>query len=158
VVYYLLGRDYDAAGTLQDEIEREFSRYLSSKPQDAWAEYFYGRILSTDRESPGRLREAQAHLERAVAIDSKLAEAHMPLGDVSAQRSQLQTALNELERSVELDAQSSAGFYKLAQLYRKLGQKEKAQQATERFQHLKAQQRADLDRLQIQRFLERAKR
>ncbi len=82
----------------------------------------------------------------------------MALGDVSAQRGQLQTALNELERSVELDAQSSAGFYKLAQLYRKLGQKEKAQQATERFQQLKAEQRADLDRAQIQRFLERAKR
>ena len=59
---------------------------------------------------------------------------------------------------MELDPQNSAAFYKLAQLYRKLGQMEKAQQATERFQHLKAQQRADLDRVQIQRFLERAKR
>jgi hypothetical protein len=49
-------------------------------------------------------------------------------------------------------------LYKLAQLYRKLGQMEKAQQAAQKFQQLKEQQRADLDREQIQRVLERAKR
>jgi tetratricopeptide (TPR) repeat protein len=157
-VYYLLGRDYDAAGSFQVAIEREFSRYLSSKPQDAWAEYFYGRILSAASASPGRLREAQEHLERAVAIDSKLAEAHTALGDVLDKRGEFQAAMKELERSVQLDPQSSVAFYKLAQLYRKLGQMEKAQQAAQKFQQLKEQQRADLDREQIQRVLERAKR
>jgi len=158
-VYYLLGRDYDAAGPLQGAIEQEFSRYLSAKPQDAWAEYFYGRILSvsSSNASPERLRDAEEHLEKAVAINGNLAEAHMELGDVFERLGQLGTARKELERAVQLDPHSSATFYKLAQLYRKLGEMGKAEQAAQRFQQLKTRQRADLDREQIQSFLERAK-
>ena len=158
-VYYLLGRDYDAAGPLQGAIEQEFLGYLSAKPQDAWAEYFYGRILSVSSSNASleRLRKAQEHLEKAVAVNGKLAEAHTELGDVFERLGQLETARKELERAVQLDPQSSAAFYKLAQVYRRLGEIEKAQQATQRFQQLKTQQRADLDREQIQSFLERAK-
>jgi tetratricopeptide (TPR) repeat protein len=158
-VYYLLGRDYDAAGPLQGAIEQEFSRYLSARPQDAWAEYFYGRILSVSsgEASPDRLRKAQEHLERALAINGNLAEAHMELGDVFERRGQLETARKELERAVQLDPQSSAAFYKLAQFYRKLGEMENAQRATQEFQLLKAQQREELDREQIQGFLDRAR-
>jgi len=157
-VYYLLGRDYDAAGPLQNAIEQDFMRYLRAKPQDAWAEYFYGRILSVPSRnaSPERLRNAQEHLERAVAIDGNLAEAHLGLGDALEKRGQLRTALRELERAVELDPQSSSAFYRLSQLYRKLGDMQRAQQATERFQQLKAQ--AHSDREQIQALLERNKR
>jgi len=159
-VYYLLGRAYDAAGPHQNSVQRQFSRYMNADPKDAWAQYFYGRILAarSRQASSGDLTEAQQHLERAVALDSNLAEAHMELGNVLDMRGQIEAARGELERAVQLDPKLSAAYYRLAQVYRKLGETMSAHKAVAKFQQLKARERADLDREQIQGFLERLER
>jgi Tfp pilus assembly protein PilF len=130
---------------------------MKADPKDVWAQYFYGKILAarSRQASSGDLTEAQQHLERAVALDSNLAEAHMELGNVLEMRGQREAARGELERAVQLDPKLSAAYYRLAQVYRKLGETTPAQKAVEKFQQLKAQERADLDREQIQGFLER---
>jgi tetratricopeptide (TPR) repeat protein len=130
---------------------------MKADPKDVWAQYFYGKILAarSQQASSGDLTEAQQHLERAVALDSNLAEAHMELGNVLEMRGQMEAARGELERAVQLDPKLSAAYYRLAQVYRKLGETTPAQKAVEKFQQLKAQERADLDREQIQNFLER---
>ncbi|MGD0225215.1 MAG: tetratricopeptide repeat protein [Terriglobia bacterium] len=158
-VYYLLGRAYDAAGPFQDTIAQRFAGYLERQPQDAWAEFFYGRILAARGQQSSRedLAEAQQHFERAIALDGRLAEPHLELGSVLEKRNRLETARRELERAVQLDPRSSAAFYKLAELYRKIGELERAQKALERFQALKAIERADKDREAIQGFLKYAR-
>ena len=159
-VYYLLGRAYDAAGPLQNTIEQKFAFYLQGKPRDAWAEYFYGRILSISIRggAPERSQKAQEHLEKAVAIDGNLAEAHLYLGDALEKRGQQREAVKELERAVELDPQSGAALYRLLHAYRALGEVQKAEQAERRFVQLKTRPEANLSYEQIQRFLEGAKR
>ena len=94
-VYYLLGRVYDAAGPFQYAIAERFADYLRKEPRDVWAHYFYGRILAEGNRqtSSGRLGEAQEHLEKALALDSNLAEAHTELGEVLNLRGQTQAAL-----------------------------------------------------------------
>jgi len=158
-VYYLLGRVYDAAGPLQNDIVQRFANYVPRQPRDAWAEYFYGRILAqraqaSPQEGAG---EAEQHLERAIALDGRLAEAHAELGRVLAQRRQLAAAQRELERAVELDPKASSALYQLADVYRKSGQPEKAQRTLAQFQRVKAQEKADKDREAVEGFLERAK-
>jgi len=158
-VYYLLGRAYDAAGLLQDVIAQRFAGYVATQPEDAWAEYFYGRILAAQSQQSSRdaLAEAQQHLARAIVLDGRLAEARAELGSVLARRNQLGAARRELERAVQLDPESSAAFYKLAEVYRKLGKMEQAQEAVETFQKLKAKERADKDREAIQGFLKHSR-
>jgi len=158
-VYYLLGRVYDASGSLQDTIAKRFDGYLRTDPPDAWAHYFYGRILAESDQptSFGKLSEAQEHLERAIALDHDLAEAHTELGKVLDERGQVQVARKELELAVQLAPQSSAAYYRLAQVYRKSGESALAQTALAKFQQLKAEERKNLDREEIQGFLERAK-
>ena len=156
--YYFLGRAYDAAGLLQDSIAQEFGRYLDTGPRDPWAEYFYGRILALRTKQPQDTAEAQRHLEKAIALDSSLAEAHVELGSILEMRGHFAAARRELEHAVRLDPRSSAAFYKLAQLYRRLGEWEKARRAAETFQRLKAKEPENRDREQIQGFLERVKR
>ena len=147
-VYYLLGRAFDAAGPLQDAIVRRIANYLASKPNDAWAECFYGRILAIRgrQSSPEDLKLARMHLERAIVVEPRLAEAHAELGSVLVFANQLGAARRELERAVELDPKSSTAFYKLAELYRNTGEAERGQKALARFQELKAKERADEDR------------
>jgi tetratricopeptide (TPR) repeat protein len=157
-VYYLLGRDYDAAGPLQKTIAQRFADYLTRQPRDAWAEYFYGRILDIhgQQSSPEDSRRAQQHLERAIALDARLAEAHAELGSVLEKGNHFGAARRQLERAVELDPESSSACYKLAELYRRIGESGRAQNALERFQKLKAKERADKDREAIQGYLKRA--
>ena len=153
-VYYLLGRAFDAAGTLQDTIERRFSEYLASRPNDAWAEYLYGKILATRGQQlpSGNLSQARLHLERAIALDGRLSEAHAELGTVFEFANQLGPAREELERAIALDPKSSSAFYKLADVYRRTGEPERQRKALERFQELKANERADEDRNAMRRF------
>jgi len=154
-VYYLLGRAYDAAGPLQDSIARQFADYLAKQPQDAWAEYFYGRILVIrgQQSSPEDLEQARQHLARAITLDPRLAEPHAELGGLLEKADQLTAARRELERAVELDPSSSSAFYKLAELYRRLGESERERKALQRFQELKTKARADEDREAIRGFL-----
>jgi tetratricopeptide (TPR) repeat protein len=157
-VYYLLGRAYDAAGSSQNIIAERFAGYLARRPKDAWAEYFYGKILAArgQQSSSSDWAEAQQHLERAIALDPGLAEPHAELGSLLEKRNQLGGARRELERAVQLDPTSSAAVYKLGELYRKIGDRERAQKALEKFQELKATENKEKDREAIQGFLMRA--
>jgi tetratricopeptide (TPR) repeat protein len=138
-VYFLLGRAYGAAGPYRDAIAKEFARHVSETPNDAWAQYFYGRILaerSTQRSS-GDLDEAQLHVEKALALDGSLAEAHAELGNILDTRGHLDAARRELEEATRLDPNSSIAFYRLAHVYQELGQTEQARAAIAKFQQLK---------------------
>jgi tetratricopeptide (TPR) repeat protein len=154
-VYYLLGRAFDASGPLQATITGRFANYLATRPNDAWAEYFYGKILAMhgQQSSAEDLTQAKRHLERATILDPRLAEAHAELGGVFELQNQLEPARQELERAVKLDPNSSAAFYKLASLYRKIGEPVLGQRALERFQELKKKEGANHDRDAMSGFL-----
>lgn len=142
-VYFLLGRAYDAAGPFRDAIAQQFAHHLTDSPKDAWAQYFYGRILAERimQGSPGDLDEAQRHVERALALDGSLSEAHAELGSILDTRGQLDAARRELEQATRLDPSSSIAYYRLAHVYQELGQHEQAREAIEKFQQLKKEKR-----------------
>jgi tetratricopeptide (TPR) repeat protein len=98
-VYFLLGRAYGAAGSFRDAIAKQFARHLTETPSDAWAQYFYGRILAEEsgQRSSKDLDEAQRHVERAIALDGNFSEAHAELGSILDTRGQLDAARRELE-------------------------------------------------------------
>jgi superkiller protein 3 len=118
-VYFLLGRAYGAAGSYRDAIAKQFARHVIETPNDAWAQYFYGKILAerSTQLSSGDLDEAQRHVERALALDGSLAEAHAELGSILDTRGQLDAARRELEQATRLDPNSSIAFYRLAPVY-----------------------------------------
>ena len=138
-VYFLLGRAYGAAGPCRDAIANQFARHVIETPNDAWAQYFYGRILAerTTQRSSGGLDEAQRHVEKALALDGRLAEAHAELGTILDMKGQLDAARRELELATRLDPNSSTAFYRLAHVYQELGQTEQARAAIAKFQQLK---------------------
>jgi len=138
-VYFLLGRAYGAAGPFRDAIAKQFGRHVIETPNDAWAQYFYGRILAEEssQHSSGNLDDAQRYVERAIALDGSLSEAHAELGSILDTRGQLDAARRELEQATKLDPNSSIAFYRLAHVYQELGQKEQARAAIAKFQRLK---------------------
>jgi len=156
---HLLGLAYDAAGSLQTEIQQKFERYVEKNPRDPWALYYYGKMLASPARanSTRDLERAQNYLEKAIGLAPQLPEPHLELGIVLEERGHSTQALQELQRSAGLNPKSSAAFYHISQIYRKLGDQQNAQRAATRFQELKAMERADLDKEQIQLFLARQK-
>ena len=76
-------------------------------------------------------------MEKALALDGSLAEAHAELGSILDTRGQLDAARRELELATRLDPNSSTAFYRLAHVYQELGQTEQARAAIAKFQQLK---------------------
>ena len=102
-------------------------------------------------------RQARRAEQKVLELDPRSAEAEAMTGAAEFGLGELEAARKELERAVQLDPHSSAAYYPLGIVYRKAGEPVLAQQALAKFQELKAQERKNLDREQIQGFLERAR-
>ena len=82
--------------------------------------------------------QAKAHLRRAIALDPKLAEAHLQLGILAQKAGELTESVAALQRAVELAPELASARYRLGLVYQKLGEKEKAKAELDLFRKLKA--------------------
>ena len=127
--YRLLGVSYETAPALQADIAGAFAVYLKRRDDDPLAHYYYGAMMDGD--------EAKTHLQRAIKLDPKLAEAHMQLGILAQEAGDLTESVSALQRAVELGPELASAHYRLGLVYQKLGQKEKAKAELDLFRKLK---------------------
>jgi len=85
-------------------------------------------------------------LKSAVALDPKLAEAHLQLGNLYSDQNKYGDAVPEYERALELNADLADAHYRLGQAYVRIGQKDRAQEQLQVYQRLRAQHLAELDK------------
>lgn len=155
-VYELLGRAYDAAGSLQSVIESRFDNYLKTQTRDARAEFFYGKILAARSRQAGasaNLTTAQHHLEKALSLMENFAEAQLELGIILVEKNQLETGRHHLERAAQIAPAWPDVFYRLSRLYGRTGERARAQEALKKFRQLKAQQSDNPNRTEMMKYL-----
>lgn len=70
--------------------------------------------------------KAQPELEKALAADPTLAQAHRDLGIIYADQDRKEDAVRELQKAIELDPNDVAPHWRLAKLYQAMGKKEEA--------------------------------
>jgi tetratricopeptide (TPR) repeat protein len=94
-------------------------------------------------------------LQKSVALDPALSEAHVQLGNLFADQRQYDKSIPEYVRALELNPNLPDAHYRLGQDYVHVGQKERAQKEFEVYQGLRAQHMADLDkeRAEVQQFV-----
>ena len=68
-------------------------------------------------------------LKKAIALDPKLAEAHLQLGNLYSDQSKYAEAIPEYERALQLNPDLADAHYRLGQAYVHTGDKERAQAA-----------------------------
>jgi tetratricopeptide (TPR) repeat protein len=126
-----------------DEAEITFERIIAYFPKDPNLYLQYGRMLLTYRGANGSKIEARAValLNKAIALDSSLAEAHYLLGNLDLTKGQTEKALPELELAVKLDPKPSSAHYALARAYLRLGRREEGMEQMRLFQQLKAKEK-----------------
>lgn len=122
---YLLGVVERAQGNLEGSI-RTLERALALRPHaPGWV-----RLGDSQREL-GRLEEAAASYEAALALDPGLAAAWEGLGRIAYQEGDAAAAAQRLERALELQPEATVLHHQLGLAYRDLGDLETARRHLE---------------------------
>ena len=139
LAYFLLGKAYEPATSHQAAIASTFKSYLSGGVNDPWAEYYYGLMLylNARAERGADFSDAKLHLQRALALNPRFAEAHLQSALIAEAEGRLQDSLHSLEQAVRMDPALAAAHYRLALAYQRFGEKEKAMVEMELFKNLK---------------------
>jgi tetratricopeptide (TPR) repeat protein len=160
--YLFLSKAYDSSPNQAEEVIQRFRRFSELQPGNALALYYYAMSLWKGKraEDPGfDLREVESLLQKSVALDPKLAEAHVHLGNLYADQHEYAKSIPEYTRALELNPNLPDAHYRLGQDYVHVGQKDRAQGEFDVYQRLRAQHMAEVDkeRAEVQQFVYSAK-
>lgn len=160
--YLFLSKAYDSSPNQAEDVIQRFRRFSELQPGNAQALYYYALSLWKGKraEDPGfDLHQVESLLQKSVALDPKLAEAHMQLGNLYADQHEYAKSIPEYTRALELNPNLPDAHYRLGQDYVHVGQKDRAQGEFEIYQRLRAQHMAEVDkeRAEVQQFVYSAK-
>jgi tetratricopeptide (TPR) repeat protein len=160
--YLFLSKAYDSSPNQAQEVIQRFHRFAELQPGNALAAYYYAMSLWKGRraEDPGSdLGEVESLLQKSVALDPRLAQAHVQLGNLYADQHQYAKSIPEYTKALEVDPNLPDAHYRLGQDYVHLGQKDRAQAEFDVYQKLRAQHMAEVDkeRAEVQQFVYTAK-
>jgi tetratricopeptide (TPR) repeat protein len=160
--YLFLSKAYDSSPNQAEQVIRRFRRFSELQPDNARALYYYAMSLWKGKraEDPGfDLREVESLLQKSVALDPRLAEAHVQLGNLYADQREYAKSIPEYVRALELNPNLPDAHYRLGQDYVHVGQKDRAQGEFDIYQKLRAAHVAEVDkeRAEVQQFVYSAK-
>jgi tetratricopeptide (TPR) repeat protein len=156
--YLFLSKSYLSSPNQADEVIQRFRRYSELQPNNALAQYYYAISLWKGKrleETSVDFRTVESLLQKSIALDGKLADAHLQLGILYSDQHELAKSLPEYQRALELDPNLPDAHYRLGQYYVRAGQKDHAQQEFAIYQQLQAQHMAavDKERAEVQQFV-----
>src|SRR5216110_640520 len=160
--YFFLSKAYDSSPSQADEVIQRFRRFAELQPNNARALYYYAMSLWKGKRAQDPtldLRQIESLLSKSLALDPKLAEAHVQLGNLYSDQNKYAQAIPEYTRALELNSDLADAYYRLGQAYVRTGEKDRAQQQFHVYQRLREQHLADLDkqRAEIRQFVYSAK-
>jgi tetratricopeptide (TPR) repeat protein len=156
--YLFLSKSYLSSPNQADDVIQRFQRYSELQPGSALAQYYYAVSLWKGKrleESSVNFRTVESLLQRSIALDGKLADAHLQLGILYADQHEFAKSFPEYQRALELNPNLPDAHYRLGQYYVHAGQKDHAQQEFAVYQQLEAQRMAvvDKERAEVQQFV-----
>jgi tetratricopeptide (TPR) repeat protein len=160
--YFFLSRAYDSSPSRADEVTQRFHRFAELQPDNARALYYYAMSLWKGKraQDPGLdLHQIESLLTKSLALDPKLAEAHLQLGNLYSDQTKFSEAIPEYKRALELNSDFADAYYRLGQAYVRTGEKDRAQEQFQVYQKINEQHLADIEkqRAEIRQFVYSAK-
>jgi tetratricopeptide (TPR) repeat protein len=156
--YLFLSKAYDSSPNQADEVIQRFQRYAQLQPQNALAQYYYAMSLWKGKRADGAgfdQHEIESLLQKSIALDAKLVEAHVQLGNLYADQHAYDKSVSEYERALALNPNLPDAHYRLGTDYVHLGQKDRAHKEFDMYQQLRAKHMAeeDKERAEVQQFV-----
>jgi tetratricopeptide (TPR) repeat protein len=147
--YLFLGKIQSVEAYEPAAIAERLARFARLQPQNAFANYCYAVSLWNQRKGPEDNQTAaqvESLLGKAVALDPKLAEAHLQLGILYSERKDFPKAIAAYQRAVSLNPHLEQAHYRLAQTYRLTGQNDKAQNEVHLYERISKEKAAQVER------------
>jgi tetratricopeptide (TPR) repeat protein len=147
--YLFLSKAFYSQQSHAQEVMERFQRYAQLEPANAMAQYEYAMSLWKGGQSEGAkvdLQQVEALLQRSIALDDKLADAHFQLGNLYADRHDFQHSVPQYLRVIELDPKLADAHFRLATDYTHMGEKDRAQAELAVYQKLRAEHLAASDK------------
>lgn len=156
--YFFLSRAYDSSPNQAEEVIQRFRRFAELEPNNGRALYYYAMGLWKGRRAQDPdfdPKQIETLLKKSIALEPKLAEAHLQLANLYADQGQYAEAIPEYERAKEQNPDLADVYYRLGQAYVHTGHKDRAQEQFEVYQRIRAEHLADLDkqRAEIRQFV-----
>jgi tetratricopeptide (TPR) repeat protein len=156
--YVFLSKAYDSSAKRADEVIERFRRYAQLRPENALAQYYYALCLWKGKrsgESATDLKIVESLLQKAVALDGTIPEAHVQLGELYSDQRAYDKSIAEYLRALELNPNLPDAHYRLGTDYVHAGRKEDAQKEFAVYQKLRAEHLAEVDkeRAEVQQFV-----
>jgi tetratricopeptide (TPR) repeat protein len=156
--YVFLSKAYNSSPLQADEVIQRFRRYAELQPRNALAQYYYAVSLWKGKRvsDPGTdMSTVESLLQKAIALDDSLAEAHVQLGNLYADQHQYEKSIPRYVRALELDKNLSDAHYRLGTDYVHVGRKEDAQKEFAIYEKLRAEHLAEVEkeRAEVQQFV-----
>jgi tetratricopeptide (TPR) repeat protein len=160
--YMFLSKAYDSSPNQAEEVIQRFRRYSELEPSNALAQYYYAMSLWKGKRAEGSgldIQVVETLLKKSIALDEKLPEAHVQLGNLYADQHEYAKSIPEYVRALELNPNLPDAHYRLGTDYVHVGQKDRAQNEFDVYQKLRAQHLAEVDkeRAEVQQFVYSAK-
>ena len=160
--YLFLSKAYDASPTQAEEVIQRFRRYSELQPNNALAQYYYAMSQWKGKRAEAVAVDLQAIetlLQKSIALDDSLPEAHFQLGNLYADQHDWEKSIPQYLRALQLDTNMPDAHYRLAQDYVHIGKKEEAQAEFDVYQKQRAEHLAEVDkeRAEVQQFVYNAK-
>jgi tetratricopeptide (TPR) repeat protein len=147
--YFFLSKAYDSSPSQADEVIARFRRFSELQPRNAKAFYYYAMSLWKGKRAQDPtldLHQIESLLNKSLALDPKLAEAHLQLGNLYSDQGKHSQAIPQYLRALELNSELADAHYRLGQAYVRTGEKDKAQEEFQVYQKVREQHLVDLDR------------
>jgi tetratricopeptide (TPR) repeat protein len=134
--YLFLGEMYGVSAELSPEVTKRLARFVERQPGHALGHFFYAMSLWKGAAGGAAPPEVQVHLNKAVALDPRLAKAHFQLGVLYGDEGRYPEAISALEQAVRLEPSMAQAHYRLSQAYRRTGREDLAAKSLEAFARL----------------------
>ncbi|HKU20766.1 MAG TPA: tetratricopeptide repeat protein [Terriglobales bacterium] len=147
--YYFLSKAYDSSPSQANEVIQHFRRFAELNPQNARAPYYYAMSLWKGRrmqDSSVNFPQIESLLKKSVALDPRLAEAHLQLANLYSDQKRYAESVAEYLQALAQNPELSEAHYRLAQAYVHTGRKDLAQEQFDLYQKARTQHQAELDR------------
>jgi tetratricopeptide (TPR) repeat protein len=138
--YALLAQLYEFAPGQRAEIKQAISQNVLRNPGSALAFFYYGRVQYIDAKAltVADFTSARMNLERALAIDSHLAEASLQLGTIAQEEGRLRESMKLLKQAIRDNPNLPEAHYRLGVVYRKSDMLDQSRDELALFEKLKA--------------------
>jgi Tfp pilus assembly protein PilF len=147
--YLFLGKIEKATPGPLPGSEEKLAFFAQQQPGNALANYYYAISLwkrKRESENPEDVKQVEALLQKAVAIDPKFDEAYLQLGLVRLSRADFGQALREYQKAIEANPRLAEAHRQLGLLYQRTGETAKARQEFDAYERLEKIEAAESER------------